>query len=169
MPENRFTAIYNELKQYTQLNSKISMYTNTRQSYISTRNILSYFDWFKSSNESQLIWALEYLDKMKIPVYPRLFLPNSNQEIYDAIVVSITFMGFENAMTFSRINVENFIKKMRQAWYQKRYRDNKDGESALQYLLSKSYLKKLDKLSEIYGVPPLEVLQSLIAQEYDKR
>lgn len=169
-PENRFEPIYHDLNTNLSLDSKMSFYTTTNENYIYTRSTMVALDWLKINNEEQLNWAVEYLNKANILVYPRLFLPKSNQDIYDAIVVSITCMGFDSyMMAFSKINIDNFIKKMRQAWYQKRYRDNKDGETALQYLLSKSYLKKLDKLAEEYGVPPLEMLQTLIAQEYDRR
>ncbi len=168
-PENRFEPIYNEFNTSLFLESKMGFYSTTKENYISTRSTMVALDWLKINNEEQLNWAVEYLNKANLIVYPRLFLPKSNQDIYDSIVVCITCMGFYSPMTFSKINVDNFIKKMRQAWYQKRYRDNKDGETALQYLLSKSYLKKLDKLAEEYGVPPLEMLQNLITQEYDRK
>ena len=95
-------------------------------------------------------------------------MPEKNQDIYDAIVATLMVEGFSSAHAFSKSNVENLIKKMNQAWYQKSYRDLKNSENALNYLLSKKHLKKLQSLTEVYGDKPLKVLEAIIDNEYEQ-
>lgn len=165
---NRLIQIYNHLKNTHNLGSKVEFFRNVKKNYIAARHLLSLLGWLQVSNTEQLMWSVEYLEKLNIPVYPPSFLPEKNQDIYDAIVATLMVEGFSSAHAFSKSNVENLIKKMNQAWYQKSYRDLKNSENALNYLLSKKHLKKLQSLTEVYGDKPLKVLEAIIDNEYEQ-
>lgn len=165
---NRFEFIYSQIATNNSLDTKLKFYQKVQEDYATSRSITYSLGWLNRTDESQLLWAESYLNKYGIVIYPPSFIPQNNDERYEAIVNALAFRSLQMRTFLNNSHFDTFIRSMRQAAYQKRYRDNKDSESALQYLLAKRYLNKIDKLANKYNAKPLEVLQMLIDSEYER-
>ena len=68
---------------------------------------------------------------------------------------------------FSEYHSQALIKKIQNAWYQKNYRDKKNSNTALKFIISKQHLRKLNYLAEKSGSEPVELLEKLVEEAYN--
>lgn len=144
--------------------TKTEFYRKVMENFNASRLMLPDLEWLNPNDQNQLYWAMNYLRKVNLWQYPPLFSLNSPDNLYKMLITNILYQGVDS-YSYVRPMVDDLIKKMDTAWYQKGYREKKDGETALNYVLSKPNLKKLKKLAKAYDVTPLEYLESLIERE----
>ena len=126
-------------------------------------------------NEQQVLWAQEHLDSQDLLIKPKGFLTNSLQNVYDQVCASLdaidTELGYNNTEYETpgmSLGKRDIIRKMRGAWSQKKFRDKKDAESALEYILNRQHINKLKKLANDDEISSAEYLRRLIDKAFVK-
>ena len=150
-----------------QLEIKTKFIAFAKAKYISIKTPPKYLSWLNISDEQQLYWAVEYLESQGLLLKPHLFSATKLKDLYDQICASIDAIDVSD--TYDRGSIRELslykkdkLNKMRGAWSQKKFRDKKDTESAQEYLLSRRYMNKLEKLATENGVSNVEYLKHLI-------
>ena len=150
-----------------QLEIKTKFIAFAKAKYISIKTPPKYLSWLNISDEQQLYWAVEYLESQGLLLKPYLFSAIKLKDLYDQICASIDAIDVSD--TYDRGSIRELslykkdkLNKMRGAWSQKKFRDRKDTESAQEYLLSRKYMSKLEKLATENGVSNVEYLKHLI-------
>ena len=141
-----------------------------KRHYNSIRTKRESTNWIDMDNEDQLYWASDYLDKARILIKPPLFLAQNNIDILAQIYASLDTIDNTHEIDspyVMSINKKYFISNMRKAWSQKKFRDKKDDESALEHILTRRHRNRLKELANDYGVSSKEYIQQLIDDTYD--
>ncbi|OOS23465.1 hypothetical protein [Moraxella pluranimalium] len=146
------------------LNYKIYLYNKVKKDYECTLQYLKHFDWIKKDDENLLNWCLGYLDNKRLLPKYGLTYPDNLADKYDVIMVSIQLTWNYSYYTEYQI----FKEKMHKAWTQKKWRDKKDTESALEYILSRKQFLKMLEISDKHKSKPIDVLNNWIDAEYKK-
>ena len=152
------------------LEHKITVINNAKILYRSILTERKYTDWIDINNPDQLYWAVDYLRKAGMLVQNKLFSAQNTEDMFAQICASLDGIDNFHNINFSYTPTPNkkyFISNMRKAWSQKKFRDNKDAETAQEYFLTRRHMNKLNKLANEYGVSSKEYLQQLIDEAYD--
>ena len=172
---NRRNSTLRLNKHIKQFERKSEFINCAKVEYSLRRTSEKYTDWLDVKNEQQILWAQEHLYSQNLLIQPRGFLTDTLQSIYEQVCASLDIIdtGLDNNSTTygtsgMSLKKKEIIRKMRGAWSQKKFRDKKDAESALEYILNRRHINKLKKLASDYGVSSTEYLQQLIDDAYDK-
>nr|WP_317200400.1 hypothetical protein [uncultured Psychrobacter sp.] len=171
---NRHNPTLHVNKHTQQFERKSEFITYAKTDYTNCRTPNKHLEWLDKKNEEQLMWAQEYLLSQGLLLQPNSLLIDSLDDLYDQICASLdiidTGLGY-NSTTYEisgmSLEKKEIIRKMRGAWSQKKFRDKKDAESALEYVLNRRHINKLKKLASEYGVSSAEYLQQLIDEAYN--
>lgn len=162
-------------KQIQQFERKSEFINSAKDIYNSCRTPKKYIDWLDVQNEQQVLWAQEHLDSQDLLIKPKGFLTDSIQNIYDQVCASLDAIDTELGYNTTKyetpgmsLGKREIIRKMRGAWSQKKFRDKKDAESALEYILNRQHINKLKKLANDDGISSAEYLRRLIDKAFDK-
>ena len=162
-------------KQIQQFERKSEFINSAKAIYNSCRTPRKYIDWLDVQNEQQVLWAQEHLDSQDLLIKPKGFLTNSLQNVYDQVCASLdaidTELGYNNTEYETpgmSLGKRDIIRKMRGAWSQKKFRDKKDAESALEYILNRQHINKLKKLANDDEISSAEYLRRLIDKAFVK-
>ena len=162
-------------KPIQQFERKSEFINCAKAKYNSCRTPKKHTDWLDVQNEQQILWAQEHLYSQNLLIQPKGFLTNSLQNVYDQVCASLdaidTGSGY-NSTTYETpgmsLEKKEIIRKIRGAWSQKKFRDKKDAESALEYILNRQHINKLKKLADDDEVSSAEYLRKLIDKAFDK-
>lgn len=147
-----------------ELDYKLDIYYNAKRDYTAASHYLKHFDWIKKDDENLLNWCLDYLDNKRLLPKCGLAYPDNLADKYDVIMVSIQL----NWSCFRSIEWRPLKDKMHKAWIQKKWRDKKDAESALEYILSRKQFLKMLEISDKHKSKPIDLLNNWIDAEFEK-
>lgn len=122
------------------------------------------FSWLKE-DEEQCRWAWEYLTKPDIELNrPQSFgfNPTGVKEMYLAIY------GLFDSWDVNKDLKRLFLIDFRNAWQQKKHRDNRQGKTACNLVIRIEVKEMLDKMAVSRGVKLNQLIETLIEQEYRK-
>lgn len=151
------------------LENKIKIINNTKALHHTIFTENKYIDWIDVKNTDQLYWATDYLRKAGMLIGAKLFLAQTNEDIFAKVCASLDAMGNYHNINFPYIpsaDKKYFISSMRKAWSQKKFRDKKDAEAAQDVLLTRKANKQLSELSSAYGISSVEMLTNIIDSAY---
>lgn len=152
-----------------------AFYLKAKDNYSDSYNkTLIDFSWIKRSDEYQLDWCMGYLSDKALMPRTHLFLSDDLENKYDTIMAMIQIQivyssnflydTIPNSRTFS----PTFADKMHKAWIQKKWRDKKDAETALEKILSRKQFIKLLEISEEQNLKPIDIINNLISEKYSE-
>lgn len=170
-----FGEVISTSRNRNDLENKTRYINQAKKYYYQYQTPFKQLEWLDQKDEQQLLWAQEYLCLQGLLLQPELFSAETSSDLYDQICASLDVI--DNAVRFERRVVRNsegmslykkeIIRKMRNAWSQKKFRDKKDAETAQEHFLTRRHINKLKKLASEYGVSSKEYLQKLIDEAYD--
>lgn len=153
-------------------NSKLTYMKNIRGLYAAYRTNDRYFEWLNIKDNSQLVWAQNYLEKCEVLLKPEGFISNSPSMKLAQIEASIDSIGnFEPLDSSSNTPPTRllFINKMRRAWSQKNFREAGKVKSKYHLPLTKQTRKRLEKIARVYGESDTATLELLINSAYETK
>lgn len=153
---------------YSSLEEKRKLYADIKLDYETTSKYLKDFNWIKKDDEDLLNWCLDYLGKKNLLPRYGLTYPDSLAGKYDVIMVSIQLNEYNGSQRRYRRLYQPLKDKMHNAWTQKKWRDKKDTESALEYILSRKQFLKMLEISDKHNSKPIDLLNNWIDAEYKK-
>ena len=151
------------------LENKIKIINNTKALHHTIFTENKYIDWIDVKNTDQLYWAIDYLRKVGMLIGAKLFLAQTNEDMFARVCASLDAMDNFHNLNLQYIPTAHkkyFISSMRKAWSQKKFRDKKDVEAAQDLLLNRKAKKQLLELSSAYGISSVEMLTNLIDAAY---
>lgn len=151
-------------------NDKLTYMIKIREFYAAYRTNDRYFEWLNIKDNSQLVWAQNYLEKCGILLKPDGFISNSPTMKIAQIEASIDSIGnFEPLDSSSNTPPTRllFINKMRRAWSQKNFREAGKVKSKYHLPLTKQTRKRLEKIAKVYGESDTATLELLINSAYE--
>lgn len=151
-------------------NDKLNYMIKTRNFYATYRTNDRYFKWLNIKDNSQLVWAQNYLEKCGVLLKPEGFICNSPSMKLAQIEASIDSIGnFEPLDSSSNTPPTRllFINKMRRAWSQKNFREAGKVKSKYHLPLTKQTRKRLEKIARVYGESDTAILELLINSAYE--
>ena len=166
--QNRFSEIYKNYKNFMNLNAKVNMFNTLYDNYLNSRKISLNMSWIKKEDKFQLDWLIDYILKAtKGTGFQIVYFPKDKQEAFDFILAFLMNESCTTVNQFSEYHSQALIKKIQNAWYQKNYRDKKNSNTALKFIISKQHLRKLNYLAEKSGSEPVELLEKLVEEAYN--
>lgn len=147
------------------LENKIKIINKTKALHHTIFTENKYIDWIDVKNTDQLYWATDYLRKAGMLIGAKLFLAQTNEDMFARVCASLDAMdNFHNLdlQYTPTAHKKYFISSMRKAWSQKKFRDKKDVEAAQDLLLTRKAKKQLSELSRAYGISSVEMLTDII-------
>ncbi|WP_339889890.1 hypothetical protein [Neptuniibacter pectenicola] len=140
-------------------NTKLNTLKNLKEYWFNTCNTGKTFKWLNEDNESQCIWAWEYMQKGKIPT--QLFSP-STKDLYNTIIAAYDLWRAQpDTKKLFHMNISK-------AWGQKKHRDGLIGKKPLNTYLKESTKQKLDILSSHHDKKIHQILEKLITEEFER-
>ncbi|MGO2302375.1 hypothetical protein ACT3QO_09680 [Psychrobacter sp. AOP7-D1-15] len=128
-------------------------------------------EWLDRKSEKQIFWAHSYLSKYGYLIENPLFLSNDLSTYYIQICASLDALdifGHRNNHPYRMsLHKKEIIRKMRNAWTQRRFQGKRDAETAQEHFLTRRHMNRLKKLASEYGVSSAEYLQQLIDEAYN--
>lgn len=159
---------------YSSLEEKRKLYADIKLDYETTLKYLKDFNWIKKDDEDLLNWCLDYLGNKHLLLRHGLTYPDSLAGKYDVIMVSIQLNEYNGSQQYNesqrryRRLYQPLKDKMHKAWIQKKWRDKKDTESALEYILSRKQFVKMLEIADKHKSKPIDLLNDWIDAEYKK-
>jgi len=131
------------------------------------RNKDHYYSWIVPTNEEQIIWILDYLEK-KGKYYQHYLL--FNEENYTPYNKLLTLLDNIDSSFYlqGEIAIFKFFEKMKKSWSQQNYRNSGKLKKPYHLPLTKTAQTQLEKLAELKNTKKENVIEELIAQEYSK-
>lgn len=126
-----------------------------------------YYSWIVSSNEEQITWILDYLEKKgKYFKYSILF----NEENFTPYNKLLTLLDNIDTSFYlgTEIDIFKFFEKMKKSWSQQNYRNSGKIKKPYHLPLTKTAQIQLEKLAELKNTKKENIIEELIAQEYSK-
>lgn len=162
-------------KHIQQFERKSEFINCAKAKYNLCRTPNKYLEWLDEKNEEQLMWAQEYLLSQGLLLQPNSLLIDNLDDVYNQVCASLdiidTGLGY-NSIRYETsgmsLEKKDIIRKMRGAWSQKKFRDKKDVESALECILNRRHINKLKKLANDDEISSAEYLRKLIDDAFDK-
>lgn len=118
--------------------------------------------WLKQDNETQCLWAWNYIvntNRYTKPVTSH-FNPINNKE---------KFLAIHAALDTWYIHPDSkrlFLNDFNQAWQQKKIRDKREGKKTCSLILRNDVKQKLDELAKMKGIKLNQQVEELIEKEY---
>lgn len=106
--------------------------------------------WINRRDQRQVEWACEYLRRRGIPV-------GGSYDPY------LELRSVSNPWGDSADGRE-FVRKMKAAWSQKKYRDKRDGNKSVSFVISKEARKRLRRSAKQAGIKMNKMLERLIEE-----
>lgn len=131
------------------------------------KNRDQYYNWILSSNEEQITWILDYLEKKgKYFNYYLLF----NEENFTPYNKLLTLLdNIDNSFHLkNEIDIFKFFEKMKKSWSQQNYRNSGKLKKPYHLPLTKAAQTQLEKLAELKNTKKENIIEELISQEYSK-
>lgn len=151
------------------LERKRKLYKDIKLDYEITSGYLRRnLDWIKKDDEDLLNWCLDYLGKKRLLPRYGLTYSDSLADKYDVIMISIQLDVLEQILRYHLRPHSSLGDKMHKAWIQKKWRDKKDTESALEYILSRKQFLKMLEIADKRNSKPIDLLNDWIDAEYKK-
>lgn len=151
-------------------NDKLSYMIKAQELYAVYKTNDRYFEWLDTKDNSQLVWAQNYLEKSRVLLKPEGFMSNTPTMKLAQIEASIDSIGIFEPLDYSyRIPPTRllFINKMRRAWSQKKFREAGKVKSKYHLPLTKQTQKRLAKMAQVQGMSETAMLDILINRFYE--
>lgn len=151
-------------------NYKLNYVIKAQEFYAMYKTNDRYFEWLDIKDNSQLVWAQNYLEKCRVLLKPEGFMSNIPAMKLAQIEASIDIIGtFEPLDDSYKIPPTRllFINKMRRAWSQKKFREAGKVKSKYHLPLTKQTQKRLAKMAQVKGMSETAMLDILINRFYD--
>lgn len=156
-----------------QLQLKTNFINSAKMKYVLDIASVKDLKWLDIENKKQIDWAIAYLESKNFLWKPYLFIPNGYKDKYDQICASIDAFEIQKnklkpddkMIDFSQ---KDFIKNIRNAWYQIKSKEKDSKEPLDKPSLDKKYQKKLQKLCDNCDVDSSTYLKGLIDDELKK-
>lgn len=160
--------------QQCQMEQKTDFIAQTKIKYNLNKTSYKNLDWLDKKDELQLLWAKDYLLSQKLLIHSNSFFAESLSELYDQICASMDAIDINSIGSvdsskpeYMSLGKKDKLRKMRGAWSQKKFRDKKDADSALEHFLTRGHRNRLKELASDDGVSSKEYIQQLIDEAYN--
>ncbi|PSV87513.1 hypothetical protein [Photobacterium leiognathi] len=162
--EERYISIINGFKKSNYKKEDKILFINDLKSIWSGK-IITYrkvTDLIDEKNIEQAIWAYNYIVKTFKPRFDREYFKINNENDYYNIVICY-FDGIINAY-----EKNDKFTSLKNAWSQKKYRDDNNGKKSYSFNMSIDIAKKLDILAANSNRSKNYIVEGLINTEYLK-
>lgn len=142
---------------------KISLINKLK--FIWSEKIITYrkiTDFIEEKNIKQSVWAHNYIVKTFKPRFNRYYFNINSEKDYYYIVICY-FDGIDNVY-----EKNDKFTKLKQAWSQKKYREDNNGKKSYSFNMSIDIANKLDVLSIYSNRSKNYIVEELINNEYLK-
>ncbi|WIG76976.1 hypothetical protein KFZ67_11710 [Photobacterium damselae] len=119
-------------------------------------------DLINEKDINQTIWAYKYIEKTYNRTFSRNTININNDEDYYHVIICY-FDSIEN-----QYEKNDKFTRLKQAWSQKKYRDNNNGKKSYSFNMSVDIAKKLDVLAINSNRNKNYIVEELINTEYFK-